>query len=61
MGLVGISYVRSIGIWDYPDIAEDEFEDWLDWVYAKGSGGLKTVGVRDKVGRTSKRLNKRYR
>ena len=61
MGLVGISYVRVIGLWDYPELQEEEFEQWLDWVYARGSGALRTVGTRDKVGRTSKRLKTRYR
>lgn len=61
LGLMGLSYVRSIGIWDYRMIPDEQFEDWLDWVFAKGSKALKTVGVTDKVGRTSKRLKTRYR
>lgn len=61
MGLVGISYVRSVGLWDCPDIPDGEFERWLDWAFARGSGALTTVGTRDRVGRTSRRLRTRYR
>lgn len=61
LGLVGLSYVRTIGAWDYSDISDNEFEDWLDWVFSRHSGALIMVGNRDKVGRTSKRLKVRYR
>lgn len=61
MGFLGIGYARSIGCWDYADIGEDEFEPWLDWLFTRGRRMLKTVGVRDRVGRTSRRLKARYR
>ena len=61
MGLVGISYVRSIGRWDYDHISDSDFEDYLDWVFSKGSGALRTLGLKEKTGRTSRRLNARYK
>ena len=61
MGLVGISYVRAIGLWDYEHIPDDEFERWIDWIFSRHSGGLKMVGRRSQSGRTSKRLKTRYR
>ena len=61
LGFLGIGYVRSIGCWDYADIGEDEFDLWLDWVFTRGRGALRIVGNRDRVGRTSRRLNVRYR
>ena len=61
LGLVGISYCRIVGCWDWPaDLSDDEFERWLDWALSRGSGALRTVG-KDKSGRTSKRLKARYR
>lgn len=56
LGLVGISYCW---IGDVPDI--DDAEDWLDWAFMKGSGGMSYAGKKDKVGRTSKRIRKRYK
>lgn len=61
MGLVGISYVRGVGIWDYSDVGDAEFEEWLDWIFSRGNKSLITAGIRDKVGRTNKRKNTRYR
>lgn len=60
-GLMQISYVRMIGIWDYPPISSNDFEDWLDWIFSRGNKWLRTVGTKQKVGRTSKILKKRYR
>ena len=61
LGLVGISYCRGLGCWDWPgNLSEDEFERWLDWALSRGSGALRTVG-KDKSGRTNKRLKARYR
>lgn len=61
LGLIGISYVRTIGIWDYGDVPDEDFDAWLDFVYRRGNRGLRTLGKGDKVGRTSTRLKKRYR
>lgn len=58
MGLIGISYVRSIGVWDYADVPDDRFDDWLDTIYERGSGLLYTAGLRKSLGR---RVRKRYR
>lgn len=61
LGLVGIHYCRIIGCWDYAGVGDDEFDGWFDTVFRKGSGLLRMVGTDQKVGRTSKRLNKRYK
>ncbi len=61
LGLVDISYVRSIGIWEYKDIKDEDFGLWLDWIFRRGTKSLRLVGAKDKVGRTSKRLKTRYR
>lgn len=61
LGLVGICYVRTIGIWDYSDVPDELFDNWFDAVFSKGSGMLRTLGIKNKVGRTSKRLKTRYR
>ena len=61
LGLVGISYVRIVGIWDYSEVQDEDFERWIDYAFSRGSGALRTVGLNLKVGRTSKRLKKRYR
>lgn len=45
---VDLGYVRTIGCWDYPDIKEEEFEKWLDWVYERGKGRMRTLDVRTK-------------
>ncbi len=61
LGMLDIGYVRTIGLWDYCDVSDDAFEDWLDWVFSRGNGHLHTDGIRDRVGRTSRRLRTRYR
>lgn len=61
LGLMGICYVRTIGVWDYSDITDEEFDEWFDYVFSRGSGKIRTLGVNKKVGRTSKRLKTRYR
>ena len=60
-GLVGISYSRILGLYDYAHIPDDEFEAWLDWAFTRGRGVLRLVGRRKNTGRTSKRLKTRYR
>ncbi len=61
LGIVDIGYVRSLGIWNYGDIRDDEFDDWLDWIYSRGNRLLRTRGLRSGYGRTSKRIKARYR
>jgi hypothetical protein len=61
LGLVYLSYCRLVGLWDYPDIPEEKFDEWFDWAFSRGSGALRTLGKNRKVGRTSKTLKKRYR
>ena len=62
LGFLGIAYSRIVGAWDLPEFTdEQQYERWLDWAFSKGSGALRTVGRRNKSGRTSKRLKTRYR
>lgn len=61
LGLVLIHYIRIIGSWDCPELDEERFERWFEWAFTRRSGGIKTVGQRQKTGRTSKRLKTRYR
>ena len=61
LGIVGIAYCRMIGLWDQPDIDEEEYDDWLDWLLGYNSRVLYLVGIKQKAGRTNKRLKKRYR
>ena len=61
LGLVGISYCWICGEGDVPELGEHRFEDWFDWAFMSGSGGMSYTGKRDKVGRTSKRIRRRYK
>lgn len=61
LGLVGTSYCREVGAWDVPCESEEDFELWFDWAFSRGSGAMRLVGKNDKSGRTSRRLNTRYR
>lgn len=60
LGLVGIHYCRVVGIWDIGGLEEEAVEEWIERAFTRGSGMLRLVG-KDKSGRTSKRLNTRYR
>ena len=60
LGLVGIHYCWMIGDWDLPEIEEEDSDEYFDWLLGKGTGALYKVGIKQKAGRTSKRLNKRY-
>lgn len=59
LGLTDISYGRIFGVWDIPDMEDDEFEGWFDRVFMKNSGLLRLVGRNIKTGRTSKLLKQR--
>ena len=63
--LLGISagaYCRMLGGWDI-QCGDDEEEFWrlFDRIFTKGSGMIRLTGRRDKAGRTSKMLKKRFR
>ena len=60
MGIVGISYCRMVGIWDLPDVPDDQFASYLDWLLDRRSHALYVVGRRAGSGRMDKR-KKRYR
>lgn len=62
MGLVEGSYCRMLGRWDTdPRLGVDDFEVWFDWAFSAGSGQLRLAGRKEKAGRTSKMIKKRYR
>ena len=61
MGIVGISYVRMVGIWDCADVCDESFREYLDWLFSRGSNALRIVGRGGASGRTSKRIRTRYR
>lgn len=60
-GFIGISYSRMLGLYDYGHIPDEQFEQWFDWAFSRGSGALRLVGKKQKTGRTSKRLKTRFR
>lgn len=60
MGIVDISYCRMVGIWDMPDISDDECDAYLDWLVDRKSNALYLVGRNVKTGRTATR-KKKYR
>ena len=61
LGLVGISYCRMLGRDDCPILPDEQFEQWFDYAFSRGSGVLRLVGRKKNTGRTSKNLKKRYR
>lgn len=61
LGLISGAYCKVLCGWDLPEGTEEELEQWIDWAFSKGSGALRIVGKNLKTGRTSDRLNKRYR
>lgn len=62
LGIIAGSYCRMLRGWDIPGGMDDEqLERWLEWAFAQGSGALRLTGRKSGVGRTSKRLNKRYK
>ena len=61
MGFLGIGYARMVGTWDLPDHDECDTDDYLEWLFVSGSRALKYVDRKSGNGRTSKRLNTRYR
>ena len=60
MGIVGISYCRMVGIWDLPNVNDDDFPAYLDWLLDRRSNALYVVGRRSGSGRMDNR-KKRYR
>lgn len=68
MGLVDISYCRMIGLHDvmraFPSasaLSDEDYRIIIDKIFSADSQLLFQVGKNQKVGRTSKSLNKRYR
>lgn len=61
IGMMGASYCRIVGLWDMPRIQEEVFEEYIDYLFDRRSHALRLVSRRDRTGRTSKLINKRYR
>lgn len=43
LGIIDISYVYTIGLWDIPDIDEQRFDDYMDWLFSR-TGALRMMG-----------------
>lgn len=62
LGLIQGSYCRMLGAWDLPgEMGDDEFDGWIEWAFSERTRAVRLIGRRQKTGRTSKRLKKRYR
>lgn len=57
LGLIGTSYYRIFGIWDCPEVTDDEYEDWFDWAFSQNSKAITLVGKNERYGRTGKISN----
>lgn len=53
LGLVGTCYYRIFGIWDIPQVSEEEYEEWFDWAFSRHSTAVALKGRKDNLGRTS--------
>lgn len=61
MGLLAGCYCKTIDGWNIPSgVTEDNFEEWINWVFCRGYKHYKLVGLGYKAGRTGKILRKRY-
>lgn len=58
LGILDISYCWMVSSGDMPPEAFADMDDYLAWLFSEGSGGFKTVGVRDGLGRGSDRYKK---
>ena len=61
MGIVDISYVYMVGIWDCPDVDESEFDEYMDWLFDRRTRNLRIVGRGNQAGRTSDRNKVRFK
>ena len=65
LGLIGVTYCRMFGSWDFGidlyDIDEEETEQYLDWLMCAGVGNTMLYGRRDQVGRTNTKSYKNGR
>lgn len=62
LGIAAGAYCRMLGSWDIPGgMDEDEFWLWFQWAFRKNGGAVRLVGRKDKAGRTSKILSKRFK
>lgn len=61
LGLLSGAYCKVLGGWLIPDGTDEQIEQWIDWAFSSGSRALRLVGKSLKTGRTSKRLNRRFR
>lgn len=61
LGIVSGSYCRILSGEYIPEGTEEEVEHWIDWAFCESSKALRLVGLKYKMGRTSNRLNTRFR
>lgn len=61
ISLVVMCYCRQFGLWDMPDVPDEQFDLWFDWAFTEGNRALMLVRTRDRTGRTSRRIKTRYR
>lgn len=61
LGIAHTSYCRIVMFDDIPPKGQDNFWEWFEWAFSRGTNALRLVGRKDKSGRTSKRLRTRYR
>jgi hypothetical protein len=61
LGIVAGAYCRMLDGRYIPDGTDKDIESWFDRVFEKGSGLTYLIGLRQKTGRTSKRLKTRFR
>ena len=61
LGMLGISYVRIVGLWDLPDMPEEELEKYVEALFTRGSGMLSLRSRKGKAGRMDKRQKNKYR
>ena len=62
MGMLAGCYCKTIGGYDIPDgVDEDNLLDWVNWVFCHKEKHYRLVGLKTRVGRTSKNINRRFK
>lgn len=53
LGLLGTCYYRIFGVWDIPEVTDEEYEDWFDWAFSQHSTAITLTGRKDGFGRNN--------